>query len=150
MRHSGRARELARRLLDGGATHPEHYEGSEKEAPRNPARDAEATCARMVEQLVVLLGPRGLCALVRRALVLSAPAHPCLRTATIDEVGRVSGIREPAEGSLEETYRGALALLDTLLDLLITFIGEDLTLRFVQEAFPELSLGVGMEAEDTD
>jgi hypothetical protein len=40
-----------------------------------------------------------------------------------------------------EAVKELLAVLGTLLDLLVRFIGEDLTLRLVREVWPELPSG---------
>jgi hypothetical protein len=39
-----------------------------------------------------------------------------------------------------EAGKGLLAVLGTLLDLLVKFIGEDLTVRLVREVWPDLPL----------
>ena len=79
--------------------------------------------------------------MLSRALHLARPEFPFLE-----------GVRAGHEGcfdGLEETLRGVdagvadkalLTVLTSLIDLLVRFIGEELTLRLVGEVWPDLAL----------
>lgn len=86
-------------------------------------------------KLAVLMGSGGYRALVSRALARARGKAPSLGALRLD-----------ADGSLEldpqvdprEIAEGQVELLAELLELLVAFIGEDLTLRLTREAWPAL------------
>src|SRR6185437_15796686 len=53
--------------------------------------------------------------------------------------GSLKGLDELASQAQEETQEGGVVLLTQLIGLLLTFIGNDLTLRLVQDVWPEAS-----------
>ena len=105
----------------------------------------ESAAFRVVEKLreplSLLAGAAGFAALLSRALALAS-----------GEVRWLKGVRAGANGSLEgfEDMRGQVTpdqiaegeavLIAQLVRLLVTFIGEVLTARLLQEVWPEISV----------
>ena len=116
---SASIRELARRLLAIEAEHP----------------DGDAS---VVETLRVSLtrfaGQDGVRALMRRAVVVARAEVSVLDAVTVGDDGSIEGIDETAEGANE----AAAAVTAHLLWLLVTFIGEAMTLRLVREEWPDI------------
>ena len=123
-------RDLARRLL----------------AASQSAADSDAQKAVLVNEklriaLIQFAGADGFTALLRRALALASAEAPALKSAAVSADGRLEGLERLA--TLPGSVAGAAAVAITahLLELLVTFIGEPLTLRLVRQAWPNLSLG---------
>jgi hypothetical protein len=120
---SPKTRELADRLVEF------------EKAAKIPNEDAHATC-RVCEKLrpplVTLTGTAGYSSLLSRALTLAKR-----------EVLALSELQVRPDGSLEclggEAAQANPALVAYLLSLLITFIGEDLTMRLVHDIWPDFS-----------
>jgi hypothetical protein len=96
--------------------------------------DANATCRvceKLRRPLVTLTGTAGFSALLQRALALAK------REATV-----LAGVSVEADGSLKglegEATAATNVLVACLLSLLITFIGQTLTMRLLQEIWPDL------------
>jgi hypothetical protein len=130
-------RELARYLLvlEVGK-HPE------------PAALAEAVArvdARLRGRLAPLIGPTGYTILVARAVRLAYTDVLDLAGVTVDggTSGGLLGIREFALASADPAVAeaGLSTILAHVFGLLITFIGEDLTIRLVRGGWPELAHG---------
>jgi hypothetical protein len=99
----------------------------------------------VIEKLRISLtrfaGAEGFASLLRRALTLASADVPSLQSVKVGADGRVEGIEHLAA----ETGTGAggeveAALAGHLLELLVTFIGEPLTLRLVRGAWSDTSL----------
>ena len=92
-------------------------------------------------QLATFMGNIGFRALLSRTLALSNTEFPWLRAVHVKAEGSLEGLDE-LDGQVDpdEIFEGCLALLAQMLGLLVTFIGEDLTLRLVREVWPKLSL----------
>ena len=91
--------------------------------------------------LATLMGKLGFRALLLRALALASAEVPWLRAVQV----QADGSLEIAEAQKvpavpEEVVEGRVVLLAQLLGLLVTFIGETLTLRLVRETWPKLPL----------
>lgn len=115
-------------------------------APPTAAAAADAmlrSCGELYRVLETAMGPHGLQALLDRAVQITSREYPWLaavRSGTAADCP-LSGLAEAAEHqSLAEATEGSAALLATIVSLLVTFIGEDLTLRFVRHAWPNVSL----------
>ncbi len=126
-------RALSRRILEhalAGHTEPEAVAGA-----------IEGAVRRLNEEASTLIGPVGLLALVRRATHLSRREFPWLDQLEF-QVGRVMALQGLAEcvrtQGREQVADGATLLLSHLLELLCTFIGQDLTLRMVRRGWPTL------------
>ena len=79
-----------------------------------------------------LMGAAGFRALISRALVLASAEVACLRDLHIKADGSFEGLDElEAQANPEEIAAGGLVLLARLLGLLVTLIGENLTLQLL-------------------
>jgi hypothetical protein len=118
------------------------------EAARQSADDSRVhEMVRVVEKLRVALtrfaGADGFRALLRRALALARTEVPALHGITEKADGSMEGLEEiaaDAGNSRVGEGNAAVALTAHLLGLLVTFIGESLTVRLVREAWPDASL----------
>jgi hypothetical protein len=91
--------------------------------------------------LATLMGNVGFRALLSRALALANAEVPWLRAVRVKADGSFEELDElGAQVDPDEIFEGRVVLLAELLGLLVTFIGEDLTLRLVREVWPKLSL----------
>jgi hypothetical protein len=136
---SSAAHALARRVLL-------HESGGRAEAVALAEAAARAD-ARLRGRLTTLIGAMGYTTLVARAVRLAQAEFPALESVTVET--RESGV----EGGLHGVYAFARAsgddpdaagaslsaILAHVIGLLITFIGEDLALRLVHEAWPDLA-----------
>src|SRR5471030_151336 len=124
--------DLARRLLAIEAANPPEYDSSGGEA------------SRVVEKLRISLlkfaGPEGFSALIRRALALAKEDVPALHDAKLGPDGSIEGI-------YDRGVEATTAVTVQLLSLLVTFIGEPLTLRLVKDAWPEASIEARIETK---
>ena len=134
------ARVLARRVL--------RHEASGRAEPAALAEAAERADARLRGRLASLIGPTGYTALVARAVYLAQAEVPALERVTVDALatgaeGGLHGVREfaRASGDAGAAEAGLSAILAHVIGLLVTFIGEDLALRLIREAWPELQDG---------
>ena len=102
---------------------------------------AVRVCERLRVSLTRFAGLEGFAALLRRALALARAEAPSLGALTIKPDGSLEGL----EALLRDTRNGgpeaAVVIISHLLGLLVTFVGEPLTLRLVREAWPDASLG---------
>ena len=117
------------------------------EAAVDKAADAQAppvvrVCETLRRSLSRLLGVAGFRALLARALALATDDVRGLQAVRVTAVGSLEGWGEGAgQLSHDELTQGGELLIAQLIGLLVTFIGAALTVRLVQEAWPELSSG---------
>jgi hypothetical protein len=91
--------------------------------------------------LATLLGNTGYSALLSRALALASAEVPWLRAVNVQPDGSLEGWNELAPRvDPQEIAEGSVVLVAHLLGLLVAFVGDDLTLRLVGEAWPRLPL----------
>jgi hypothetical protein len=125
------SRTLAARLIACEAR-GRHAGGSE-------VPDAFQICEKLRAPLATLMGSTGYHALLSRALTIARQEHAWLGTVPVPAEGPLAA---PAEAAAPVTPQalaaGSAALLSTLLGLLMTFIGEPLTLHLVREVWPDL------------
>lgn len=123
-------RELAQRLLN-------------LEATRQTATDAHEA-VRVLEKLRISLarfaGPEGFASLLRRALALARTEFPPLQTVTAKADGSLEGFEPVVAHAGNGGADAAVAITAHLLELLVTFVGEPLTLRLVRDAWPDAPL----------
>ena len=120
-------RQLAQRLLTYEAVTGENSE---------PA--AFRVCAKLRRPLITLAGVAGFRSLLSRALTLARAEAPSLSAVQVAADGSVKGLDElAAQTGKEQASDGGAILIAQLLGLLLTFIGEGLTLRLVQDVWPE-------------
>jgi hypothetical protein len=82
-------------------------------------------------------GADGFASLLRRAVVLASAEVPSLQTVKVGADGRLEGFEQLAADTSTDA---AAAVTSYLLGLLVTFVGEPITLRLVREAWPAASL----------
>ena len=122
-------RDLARLLLMGEEKQGEH------------AADRAHVALRVFEKLRShlsrLVGVAGFQALLARALALAKNEVDWLAAVQVQADATLEGFGEAAQSqSAEAIVEGSATLLAQLLGLLITFIGEALTLRLVKDVWP--------------
>jgi len=122
---------LAQRLLAYEAVAGENSEPAESAASR--------VFAKLRRPLITLAGLAGFRSLLSRALTLARADAPDLSAVEVAADGSLKGLDELASQAQEETQEGGVVLLTQLIGLLLTFIGNDLTLRLVQDVWPEAS-----------
>jgi len=104
---------------------------------------AERVCQKLSTRLSRLVSPAGSQAILSRALHLARADFSFLeqvRAGITPETcfeELAEHINDVEDG---EARQGLLAVLGILLDLLVAFIGEDLTVRLVREVWPDLPL----------
>jgi hypothetical protein len=87
------------------------------------------------------MGNAGFRALLTRALALSAAEVALFRTLHVQPDGSLVGFKELAsQANSKEASEGAVVLVAQVLDLLVAFIGENLTVRLLQQTWPKLTL----------
>ena len=124
------SRYLAQRLLTYEAVAGENSEPAESAAFR--------VCAKLRRPLITLAGVAGFRSLLSRALTLAQAEAPSLSTVQVAADGSLNGLDEVASQIDKEQPRdGGAILIAQLIGLLLTFIGEGLTLRLVQDVWPE-------------
>jgi hypothetical protein len=114
------------------------------ESTAESSRDAKSFAALVVSEklrrpLSTLAGAAGFRSLLMRALTLAKREAPMLDGVQVKEDGSLEGLNG------NETETDAV-LIAHLLGLLETFIGESLTLRLLNNIWPNLS-GVGTNSE---
>jgi hypothetical protein len=88
--------------------------------------------------LITLAGVAGFRSLLSRALTLARAEDPNLSAVQVAADGSLKGLDELASRTDKEQARdGGAILIAQLIGLLLTFIGEGLTLRLVQDVWPE-------------
>jgi hypothetical protein len=116
------------------------------EMSRNESSKSNPTVAFVVIEklsphLGALMGAAGFRALLSRALVLANAEVAWMRELQVRADGSFEGLNElEARANPEEIVDGGIVLLTTLLGLLATLIGEDLTLKLLSN-FNDLELG---------
>ena len=124
---------LARRLLALEA------DGSEQADVKE--RAALSAFAKLRLHLTKLIGISGFQVLLARALALAKAEVTWLEPVHVQADATLEGFSEAAQRQpADAVAEGCLALLAELIGLLVVFIGEALTLRLVQEVWPEARL----------
>jgi len=129
-------RDLALRLLAASQT---------ASAPHG--HEAVLVSEKLRISLTRFAGADGFASLLRRALVLAIADLPSLQSVEIGADGCLEGFErlDANPGTGAGGREAAVAVTARLLELLVTFIGESLTLRLVHEAWPDTPLGRGDE-----
>ena len=137
------SRYLAQRLLTYEAVAGENSEPVESAAFR--------VCTKLRRPLITLAGVAGFRSLLSRALTLARAEAPSLSAVQVAADGSVKGLDELASQTDKERSRdGGAILITQLIGLLLTFIGEGLTLRLVQDVWPEASFNGRDDGRDTE
>jgi hypothetical protein len=91
--------------------------------------------------LARLMGNVGFHALISRACVLAKAEAPGLPAVHVKSDGSLEGLDElEAQVDPKEIAEGSVVLVAQLLGLLVTFVGEKITLGLVREVWPKLSI----------
>lgn len=110
-------------------------------ASESDGRVAFRVCEKLRRPLVTFAGVGGYRSLVSRALVLARAEEPWLAGVKLNPDGIFQFTAEiEAEVDLKPAGKGATAVVAQLLGLLVTFIGEALTLRLVQDVWPKAAI----------
>jgi hypothetical protein len=121
---------LAQRLLAYEAVAGENSERAESAAFR--------VCAKLRRPLITLAGVAGFRSLLSRALTLARAEVSSLSAVQVAADGSLEGLGElESQTDKEQARDGGAILIAQLIGLLLTFIGEGLTLRLVQDVWPE-------------
>src|SRR6204780_3498451 len=123
-------RDLAQRLLA--------YENAEGKTSEPTEFAAFRVCERLRQPVITLAGVTGFRSLLSRALALARAEAPSLSAVQVAADGSLLGLDElrPQVDADQARDRGAI-LIAQLIGLLLTFIGEGLTLRLIQDVWPE-------------
>ena len=132
--------DLARRLL-----------AASKTASGPHVHEAVLVNEKLRITLTQFAGADGFASLMRRALALASAEVPSLECIKVGADGRLEGFEQLATDAKSEGGEAAVAITAQMLTLLVTFIGEPLTLRLVLLAWPDTSLdevrGLSREAD---
>jgi hypothetical protein len=124
---------LARRLIA--------EESRSSDAVNSGGWPAFRVCEKLRRPLSTLAGAAGFRSLLARALTLAKGESSWLQEVKINPDGSFDYTTELlAEFETEKAVRGGVAIVTQLLGLLITFIGEALTLRLVHDVWPNAAL----------
>ncbi len=135
-----KSRQLAQRLLTDEAV------AGEDSGPAEPA--AFRVCAKLRRPLITLAGVAGFRSLLSRALTLARAEAPCLSAVEVAADGSVSLGELALQTNKEQASDGGAILIAQLIGLLLTFIGEGLTLRMVQDVWPEAVFDGGVSEKE--
>jgi hypothetical protein len=117
------------------------YEKAGSRSPVNKFPAAFRICEKLRPQLTTLMGDGGYRTLLARALMLSKPEAPWLHGVRVNADGFLEGFTEAADQvDPEQLAEGGVVLLSQLFGLLSAFIGQNLTLGLVTEAWPGVPL----------
>ena len=124
-------RDLARRFLAEEIGH--------RQDPEALPAAGEQVFQKLCVRLAKLVTATGSHALLARALYLARAEFPFLagvRAGTVPDTC-LDGLRESLQGvEPAQAGDGLVAVLTNMIGLLVTFIGEDLTLRLVRDVWP--------------
>ncbi len=95
-------------------------------------------CEKLRKPLSTLAGVAGYKALISRALALAKVDVPSLAVLEVKDDGSLAvlNVYDP-ERDLDEVQNGDTALTAQLIGLLVTFIGEALTMQLVRDVWPD-------------
>ena len=127
-------RGLARRLLAAEARHPS--------ASGRHLHEAVRVCDKLRVSLTRFAGADGFASLMARSLTLARVEVPSLDRVTVKPDCSMDGLEALVADDADGGVAAAVALSAHLLGLLVTFIGEPLTLRLVRESWPDVSFDV--------
>jgi hypothetical protein len=117
------------------------YETRENKSAETKTPAVFPVAEKLRPHLAILMGTFGFRALVSRALALARVEVPWLRTVEIKADGSLPRLDElEVQVAPKDIFEGRAVLMAQLLGLLVAFIGENLTLRLMREAWPNLPL----------
>ena len=102
---------------------------------------AACVCEKLREPLATLMGRSGFRALLSRALASAAQKVPSLHAVRVNADSALERSNKAAAPLSPATdVEGSVALVAHLLESLVAFIGENLTLRLLRDIWPNLKL----------
>ena len=123
-------RDLAQRLLA--------YQNATGKTSEPTEFAAFRVCETLRQPLCALAGVAGFRSLLSRALTLARAEAPSLSVVQVAADGSLKGLDElEPQIDKEQARDGGAILIAQLIGLLLTFIGEGITLRLVQDVWPE-------------
>lgn len=123
-------RDLAQRLLAQENAAGKTSEPTELAAFR--------VCETLRQPLCALAGVAGFRSLLSRALTLAKAEAPSLSAVQVAADGSLQGLDDfRSQVDANQAGEAGIILITQLIALLLTFIGEGLTLRLVQDVWPE-------------
>jgi hypothetical protein len=135
-------RDLARRLLA--------LEAAQAKSADVPINEVDNACGKLRVTVSKLVGVAGFASLLSRALALAKTEVPSLGTLKVEADGSLEGFAEAEQNQGHvPSGSGGDVLVAQLLGLLVTFIGQSLTLCLVRDAWKDESLG-GMDSSDEE
>jgi hypothetical protein len=101
----------------------------------------ERACSSLQRHLDRLIGLRGFHALLSRAIFLSRNEYPWLGPLRVSDGDgcELHGVTDATTAAGDEAMIGFATVIATTIWLLASFVGEHLTVRFLREAWPEVS-----------
>ena len=117
--------------------------------PEEKAQAAFRACEKLRHHLSTFAGVAGFRSLLSRALILAKAEVPWLSAVEVKADGSLPELGSlDTQHDMDEAEKGGVILLAQLLGLLVTFIGEALTLRLVQDVWPDAPSGVMDSGKD--
>ena len=133
------ARDLARQLIA--------LEVARDEPPAAGGSAAGRVCEKLRRPLARVAGTEGFRSLMSRAVAVARSEVRSLDAVVVRADGSLEGLDGAGHGP-NAGGEGGVEVVAQLLNLLVTFIGEPLTLRLVRDAWPEVSAaGAGVRNE---
>jgi hypothetical protein len=134
--------DLARRLLA--------FEAAHDNSPATRVDVAVQVIEDLRMRLIRLAGVDGFRSLLSRALTLAKAEVPLLNMVQVRADGSLEGFDESEQSpKAEAAGQAGIVLVTHLLELLVTFIGEPLTLRLVRDKWPDASMdGAELRTEE--
>jgi hypothetical protein len=126
---------LVRRLLE--------YEASQNNDQGGLAGASEHVSRKLSSHLSKIIGREGCRTLFMRAAKLTTREYPSFGSVEIAQDSSLSRYQDNPQAD----SKSAAAFLEHIFNLLITFIGEDLTLQVVGAVWPELSQSAADSSE---
>jgi len=124
---SSNIKQLAERLVT--------FEAAAQNSSKDDAHAICRVCEKLRRRLTTLTGTAGFTSVLSRALTLAKRETPALRVVQVRPDGSMEGLSS-------ETAEAYPVLVAYLLNLLVTFIGEVLTMRLLTDIWPD---GPGLE-----
>jgi len=118
--------------------------------PDDDVEQAVRACERLRVPLIRLAGAGGFSSLLSRALALAAREAPELAALRISPDGSLEGSNKipPDAISTEAVRQAGVILVAELLGLLVTLVGQPLTLGIVRDAWPGVSIEIATRGSE--
>ena len=129
---SAAMRDLAKRLLA--------LEAASQSASHPHMHEAVRVCEKLRISLTRFAGADGFTSLLRRAVALGRAEVPWLHGIEVKADSPDEVLEQLVADADSGGVEAAAAITTHLLGLLVTFVGEPITLRLVREAWPDASL----------